>query len=176
MSDDEQKPTPADAALSAVEKALTLPPPPAPKAPEDQEDPPTFRSDGIDLGPAFDMLIERIQPIRDRLLKSLASTTARNFQQQRDDLLEYQSYVRAFDVLSGHLTPDGQVLAPLPPTAPDRAREEGEAARQVIETSGQRMRHRASLVASVPLEPPLPRPQHHQDYAPPQHRKRGWLR
>ncbi len=116
-------------------------------------EPQVYPIEGINLGPAFQAVIERLQPIRDRLLKSISSTTARNFSDQRADLVEFQSLTRAFDILAGFVSPDGRALAPMAEPDPDNIKRRHEHIEETVARSGQHMQDRAAQFSNAPLEP-----------------------
>lgn len=109
--------------------------------------------EGINLGPAFTAIVEKVQPIRDRLLKSISSSTARNFADQRADLVEFQSLVRAFDVLAGFVSPDGRMLAPMIEPDPEQTKQRHNHIEETVARSGQHMKGRAEKFSNAPLEP-----------------------
>lgn len=146
-----------------------------------------FRVPGVDLGPAFNAIIDCLKPIRERLLLSINSSTDRNFQQQRDDLLELQSLTRAFDVLAGYVTPDGRELEPLQEKDPEAQAQRDQSVREAVERTTGQMRQRSAVYSDVPLEPTrnLPRALRRppeidyatggpiSEFAP---KRKGWLR
>ena len=69
--------------------------------------------EGINLGPAFTILVERLQTLRNDFLKMITSATNREFARQRELLVEIQSLTRAFDVLAGFVSPYGHQLSPM---------------------------------------------------------------
>lgn len=144
----------SSAAIEAVEKAV-----------EQVVHPQAYPTEGIDLNPAFDAIIDRLQPLRARLLKDLASATARNFTQQRADLVEFQSLLRAYDVLAGYVTADGRQIEPHDPGDPEVVRRREEEIDEAVGASTERMQTRTSLVAHVPLEGPEPRRPRHNEFA-----------
>lgn len=113
----------------------------------------TYRIDGVDLSPAFEAIISKLAPIRNQLIKSLLSTTDRRFAQQRDMLLEYQSLMRAFDVLSGYISPDGRVLRPMDPPDPEKLRSDHQTVDEHTHRSDNTMTVRAKEFSNVPLVP-----------------------
>jgi len=138
-----------------------------------------YRVDGVDLSPAFTAILDQLAPVRARLMKALGSTTARNFREQREDLLRFQSLVRAFDVLAGYMTPDGRQLATVEEVDLEAAKRREDYVDDTVGRANNLMQRRAELYSDVPLEPrqqprmlrPLGPPQ--TDYAP---KKKGWLR
>lgn len=114
---------------------------------------PAFPVEGIDLGPAFQVLIEKIQPVRNQLLKMLSSTTDRRFALQRELLVELQSLTRAFDVLAGFVSPDGTELAPMAEPDPEQVKRRHQHIDESVQRSSQGMAERARHFSNVPLEP-----------------------
>jgi hypothetical protein len=130
--------------------------------------------EGIDLQPAFDAIIERIADVRGELLRMLSSGSDRGFARQRELLCKYQSFVRAYDVMAGHCTPDGVVLDPLPVQDAKHAEHLADIIDETVQHTAGRMRGVASLFKSMPVEhtrparQPPPRP---EQYAQPHHRE-----
>ena len=145
-------------------------------------DPQQYRIEGVDLSPAFTAILDQMVPVRNRLVKSLVSATARNFTEQRDDLVLLQSLIRAYDVLAGYMTPDGKQLAEIDSGDIERQRRVNDRFDKELERTRGAMQQRAEVFSNAPIEAtprmfrPVPptNPPPVSEFAP--KKRGGWLR
>lgn len=131
----------------SVEKAL------APEVVEQAAEELRIYPEGVDLSPAFAALIEKMKPVRAELLKLVTSPNEHQFARERDLLVQYQGFRRAFHVLAGFVTPDGRLLEPMAESDPEHDRQRHQYIEESGRASADTMHQRARQFSNVPLEP-----------------------
>lgn len=114
---------------------------------------PQIYPEGVDLSPAFTALIEKMKPVRAELLKLVTSPNEHQFARERDLLVQYQGFRRAFHVLAGYVTPDGRVLEPMAESDPEHDKQRHQYIEDSSRASADTMHQRARKFSNVPLEP-----------------------